>query len=46
MGDSRALYSENKSNQLYLLSLDHKPNDTEEKKRVMNAGGYIYQYIF
>lgn len=43
VGDSRSVYSENKSNTINLLSLDHKPNDPEEKKRIVNAGGYIYQ---
>ena len=43
VGDSRAVYSENKSNDISLLSWDHKPNDPEEKKRVVAGGGYIYQ---
>lgn len=43
VGDSRAIYSENKSNLINLLSKDHKPNDPDEKKRIVNAGGYIYQ---
>jgi serine/threonine protein phosphatase PrpC len=43
VGDSRAIYSENRSNTINMLSKDHKPNDPDEKKRIVNAGGYIYQ---
>jgi protein phosphatase 2C family protein 2/3 len=44
VGDSRSIYSENKSNIINLLSKDHKPNCPDEKKRIVNVGGYIYQY--
>ena len=43
LGNSRAIYSENKSNIISMLSKDHKPNDPDEKKRIVNVGGYIYQ---
>ena len=43
VGDSRSVYSENKSNIINMLSKDHKPNCPDEKKRIVNAGGYIYQ---
>jgi len=43
VGDSRSIYSENKSNIISMLSKDHKPNDPDEKKRIVNVGGYIYQ---
>jgi len=26
-----------------MLSRDHKPEDPDEKKRIYNGGGYIYQ---
>jgi serine/threonine protein phosphatase PrpC len=43
VGDSRAVYSENRSNVINILSQDHKPNDPDERKRIVNSGGYIYQ---
>lgn len=43
VGDSRSIYSENRSSTINLVSSDHKPNDPDEKKRIENAGGYIYQ---
>ena len=39
VGDSRALYSENGSKEVYQISYEHKPQN--EKKRIKKAGGYI-----
>lgn len=30
---------------IYCLSRDHKPNDEKEYKRIIEAGGKIYQYF-
>lgn len=38
-GDSRTVMSKNKV--VTDLSKDHKPDDTEEKRRIYNAGGYV-----
>ena len=43
LGDSRALLSENNFENAFLLSKDHKPNDSEEKTRIINAGGFVFQ---
>jgi serine/threonine protein phosphatase PrpC len=38
-GDSRSvLYSNNTT---YPLSFDHKPQNTEEKNRILEAGGFV-----
>lgn len=42
-GDSRALLS--RGGKVVALSHDHKPNDPEEKKRILNAGATIKEVI-
>ena len=39
-GDSRAIYSENSSKEVYQISYEHKPEN--EEKRIVKAGGKIY----
>lgn len=43
VGDSRAIMSGNNGEKLYVLSRDHRPTDEKEYKRVIDAGGKIYQ---
>lgn len=43
VGDSRAVLSGDGGDKIFPLSLDHKPSDEEEGKRIMEAGGQIYQ---
>lgn len=39
MGDSRAIASVNGN--VEMLSMDHKPNNDEERKRITAAGGWV-----
>jgi protein phosphatase 2C family protein 2/3 len=43
VGDSRTIMSGNNGGKVYTLSRDHRPNDEKEYKRVLDAGGKIYQ---
>lgn len=43
VGDSRAIMSADAGKKLFLLSRDHRPNEENEKKRIMTNGGQIYQ---
>jgi protein phosphatase PTC2/3 len=43
VGDSRALMSGSGGLKIYPLSRDHKPCDEAERKRIIEAGGQIYQ---
>ena len=43
VGDSRALLSAYSGKKIFPLSKDHKPSETEEKERIIKAGGQIYQ---
>ena len=43
IGDSRAIMVKT-GNQVVLLSIDQKPNDPEESKRILQNGGEISQY--
>lgn len=43
VGDSRALMSVDGGKYTVMLSTDHKPNDEAETKRIVEAGGRIYQ---
>lgn len=43
VGDSRAIMSGNFGEKVYTLSRDHRPNDEKEYKRILDAGGKIYQ---
>lgn len=45
VGDSRALLCNEKGNKIVPLSLDHKPGSENERKRIVEAGGQIYQYF-
>ena len=43
VGDSRAILSGKNGTKNYALSRDHRPNDEKEYKRILDAGGKIYQ---
>lgn len=43
VGDSRAIMSSDGGNYCLNLSLDHKPNDDNEQKRILANGGHVYQ---
>lgn len=43
LGDSRAIMSGDNGQKIYTLSRDHKPSDEAEYKRIIEAGGKIYQ---
>ena len=42
VGDSRAILSADGGNYCINLSLDHKPNDDIEQKRILANGGRVY----
>ena len=42
-GDSRVVLSKNHGKDVIPLSKDHKPDDPDETKRIIEAGGRIYQ---
>ena len=42
VGDSRAIMSSDGGNYCVNLSLDHKPNDDIEQKRILSNGGRVY----
>lgn len=43
LGDSRAVLSKNGGKDVVVLSRDHKPEDESESKRIIEAGGKVYQ---
>ena len=43
VGDSRAVMSGDGGTKAYPLARDHKPLDELENKRIIEAGGKIYQ---
>lgn len=43
VGDSRAIISKYLGKVLEVLTTDHKPKDFDEEKRILKAGGRIYQ---
>ena len=43
VGDSRAVLSGESGKKVYPLSVDHKPTDEREMKRIKESGGHIYQ---
>ena len=42
VGDSRAIMSADGGNFSLNLSIDHKPNDASEQKRILQNGGRVY----
>jgi serine/threonine protein phosphatase PrpC len=44
VGDSRAVMSKNGGKDIVELTTDHKPNHPNEKKRITESGGKVYQY--
>jgi protein phosphatase 2C family protein 2/3 len=44
VGDSRAIVSKNCGKEFNALTIDHKPNDENETKRILENGGRVYQY--
>ena len=44
LGDSRALYSENGSKEVYQISYEHKPQN--EVERIKKAGGSVFCSFF
>ena len=46
VGDSRAVISKNGGSIFSPLTVDHKPNDENESKRIVDNGGKVYQYKF
>lgn len=43
VGDSRAVLSQEKGAKIMPLSKDHKPEQEDEKARILEAGGQVYQ---
>lgn len=43
VGDSRAIMSLDSGKEIMELTNDHKPNDANEKKRIVESGGKVYQ---
>jgi protein phosphatase 2C family protein 2/3 len=43
VGDSRALVSGEGGTRVFPLTKDHKPNEENEARRILTAGGKIYQ---
>eukprot|EP00331_Platyophrya_macrostoma_P031276 CAMPEP_0176444504 /NCGR_PEP_ID=MMETSP0127-20121128/23103_1 /TAXON_ID=938130 /ORGANISM="Platyophrya macrostoma, Strain WH" /LENGTH=561 /DNA_ID=CAMNT_0017830027 /DNA_START=36 /DNA_END=1721 /DNA_ORIENTATION=+ len=43
VGDSRAVMSSDNGQYIYDLSKDHKPSEESEMKRIIEAGGMVYQ---
>jgi protein phosphatase 2C family protein 2/3 len=43
VGDSRAIISQDLGKEFKVLTNDHKPNEPTEKKRIVEAGGKVYQ---
>ena len=42
VGDSRAILSRDGGEKIFSLSRDHKPNEINEKNRIIESGGKIY----
>jgi len=45
LGDSRAIISQQTGTSTYSLTRDHKPSDTQELRRIIEAGGKVYQNV-
>jgi protein phosphatase 2C family protein 2/3 len=43
LGDSRAILSQNNGASRIALTRDHKPSDKQEQRRIIDAGGKVYQ---
>ena len=43
VGDSRAVLSLDSGREFNVLTNDHKPNEPQEKKRIVDNGGKVYQ---
>jgi len=43
LGDSRAVLSQSSGSSIFPLTRDHKPCDKQEQKRILEAGGKVYQ---
>lgn len=43
LGDSRAIVSKDGNKSLLKPTNDHKPNDVNERKRILESGGKVYQ---
>lgn len=43
VGDSRAVASRNGGKIGQAVTRDHKPSDEQERMRILNAGGRVYQ---
>lgn len=43
VGDSRAVLSKNYGERVVAVTVDHKPSDENEQKRINLAGGRVYQ---
>jgi serine/threonine protein phosphatase PrpC len=43
VGDSRAIMSKNRGKEIVELTNDHKPNNPNEKRRIIESGGKVYQ---
>jgi protein phosphatase 2C family protein 2/3 len=43
VGDSRAVLSGSGGSKVFPLSFDHKPSEESEHKRIIDAGGQVYQ---
>jgi protein phosphatase 2C family protein 2/3 len=43
LGDSRSIVCRNNFSEIYQLTIDHKPNEISEKKRIFNSGGQLYR---
>ena len=43
LGDSRAVLVSDNGQKCYQITKDHKPSNPDEQKRIIEAGGKIYQ---
>jgi serine/threonine protein phosphatase PrpC len=43
VGDSRGVISKNGGKVIQALTNDHKPSENSEMKRIIDAGGKVYQ---
>ena len=43
LGDSRAIMSKNRGENVLAITTDHKPSELHEQKRINQAGGRVYQ---